>query len=159
MLNIFLRESAKAGVPFKLQFGTKYAKLIREEDPRMLDEDNTLVIDPKGIKNVRVNIEFNSTREIAKEEDMKRLQTFISGLFELGKSNAQIGEALKYVLPVLIQELAKNSNLENSDKIAELLKQGLEAVNAQAEEQQAQQLQEQQQALPQQLQANVGGEY
>nr|DAW04683.1 MAG TPA: portal [Caudoviricetes sp.] len=159
MLNIFLRESAKAGVPFKLQFGTKYAKLIREEDPKMLDEDNTLVIDPKGIKNVRVNIEFNSTREIAKEEDMKRLQTFISGLFELGKSNAQIGEALKYVLPVLIQELAKNSNLENSDKIAELLKQGLEAVNAQAEQQQEQQAQEQQQALPQQLQANVGGEY
>lgn len=159
MLNIFLRESAKAGVPFKLQFGTKYAKLIREEDPRMLDEDNTLVIDPKGIKNVRVNIEFNSTREIAKEEDMKRLQTFISGLFELGKSNAQIGEALKYVLPVLIQELAKNSNLENSDKIAELLKQGLEAVNAQAEQQQEQQAQEQQQALPQQLQANAGGEY
>jgi hypothetical protein len=117
----------------------EYANLIREIDPNFIDENNKVRLDLTDVNGVNISVDFESTREMAKEEDLKRLNAFMTGLFEVAKADPGSAKALRSVLPLLLEEMTKSSNLENSAKIAATIKQAIadaaaeEAADKQAE--------------------------
>lgn len=117
----------------------EYANLIREVDPDFINKENKVRLDLTNVKGVNISVDFESTRQMAKEEDLKRLNTFMTGFFEAAKSDPSMAKVMRSVLPLLMEEMTKSSNLENSAKISEVMKEALvqatqeEAQNAQAE--------------------------
>lgn len=122
-----------------LEVDEEYANLIREtfdspeEAAQFIDANNKVRLDLTDVKNINISVDFESTREMAKEEDLKRLNTFMTGLFEVAKADPASAKALRSVLPLLLEEMTKSSNLENSAKIAATIK----AAIAQATEEEA----------------------
>jgi hypothetical protein len=126
----------------------EYANLIREADPNAINEANEVSLDVESVKNVNISVDFESTRQMAKEEDLKRLNTFMTGFFEAAKADPTMAKAMRAVLPLMIEEMTKNSNLENSAKIAEEIKKALEEARQQeAQEKQLEAQQKQQEAM------------
>jgi len=138
-LNIYFSEikaiAEKNGAVALLKVDEEYANLIREVDPGFINEKNEVRIDLTDFKGVNVSVDFESTRQMAKEEDLKRLNTFMTGFFEAAKSDPSMAKVMRSVLPLLMEEMTKSSNLENSAKISEVMKAAL--LQAQQEEQQA----------------------
>jgi len=144
-LNIYIAEvrniAEKNGAVALLKVDEEYANLIREVDPAFINEKNEVRLDFSDVKSVNISVDFESTRAMAKEEDLKRLNTFMTGFFEAAKSDPSTGKVMRSVMPLLMEEMTKSSNLENSAKIAETMKQALiqvaqeEQVAAQAEAQ------------------------
>lgn len=131
-LNIYIAEvreiANKNGAVPLLKVDEEYANLIREVDPSFINEKNEVRLDLNDIKGVNISVDFESTRQMAKEEDLKRLNTFITGFFEAAKSDPSMAKVMRSVMPLLMQEMTKSSNLENSAKIAETMKQALAEV-------------------------------
>lgn len=126
----------------------EYANLIREADPNAINEANEVSLYVENIKNVNISVDFESTRQMAKEEDLKRLNAFMTGFFEAAKADPTMAKAMRAVLPLMIEEMTKNSNLENSAKIAEEIKKALEEARQQeAQEKQLEAQQKQQEAM------------
>jgi hypothetical protein len=119
-----------------LQIDEEYANLIREIDPTLINEKNIVRIDFTDYKGVNVSVDFESTRVMAKEEDLKRLNTFMTGFFEAAKSDPSMAKVMRSVMPLLMAEMTKSSNLENSAKIAETMKKAL--IQVEIDEKQAQ---------------------
>jgi hypothetical protein len=142
-LNIYFSEikaiAEKNGAVALLKVDEEYANLIREVDPSFINEKNEVRIDLSDFKGVNVSVDFESTRQMAKEEDLKRLNSFMTGLFEVAKADPASAKALRSVLPLLLEEMTKSSNLENSAKIAATIKEAIaqstqeEAADKQAE--------------------------
>lgn len=120
-----------------LKVDEEYANLIREVDPGFINERNEVRLDFSDIDGINVSVDFESTRAMAKEEDLKRLNTFMTGFFEAAKSDPSMAKVMRSVMPLLMEEMTKSSSLENSAKIAQEMKDALAAV--QQEEQMAQQ--------------------
>jgi len=118
-----------------LKIDEEYANLIREINPKFINEKNMVQLDFTDYTGVNVTVDFESTRVMAKEEDLKRLNTFMTGFFEAAKSDPSMAKVMRSVMPLLMAEMTKSSNLENSAKIAETMKQALAQVDQ--EEQQA----------------------
>lgn len=141
-LNIYIAEiraiAQKNDAVAMIKLDEEYANLVREaaEDENFVNENNEVRLDLTDVKGVNVSVDFESTRQMAKEEDLKRLNTFMTGLFEAAKSDPNTAKALRSVLPLLIEEMTKSSNLENSAKISETMK----AALAQAMQQEQAQL-------------------
>lgn len=112
----------------------EYANLIREIDESYINENNEVRLDLSDVNGVNVSVDFESTRELAKEQDLKRLNTFMTGFFEAAKSDPSMAKVMRSVMPMLMEEMTKSSSLENSAKISETMKQAL--AQAQMEEQQ-----------------------
>lgn len=147
-INIYIAEvraiaEKNNAVPL-IKVDEEYANLIREESEGFINENNEVRLDLSDVKNVNVSVDFESTRQMAKEEDLKRLNTFMTGFFEAAKSDPSMAKAMRSVLPLLMEEMTKSSNLENSAKIAETMKAAI--VQAQEEEQQEKQAEQQAQA-------------
>lgn len=119
----------------------EYANLIREVDPDAINNKNEVQIDFADYTGVNVSVDFESTRVMAKEEDLKRLNTFMTGFFEAAKSDPSMGKVMRSVIPLLMEEMTKSSNLENSAKIAQEMRDALARVAE--EEEQAQQREQQ----------------
>lgn len=118
----------------------EYANLIREtfdtpeQAAQFINDRNEVRLDLTDVKNINVSVDFESTRQMAKEEDLKRLNTFMTGFFEAAKSDPSMAKVMRSVMPLLMEEMTRSSNLENSAKIAETMKQAL--AEAKQEEQQ-----------------------
>lgn len=128
-----------------IRLDEEYANLVREVDPKFINERNEVRLDLSDVKNVNISVDFESTRELAKEEDLKRLNTFMTGFFEAAKSDPSMGKVMRSIMPLMMEEMTKSSNLENSAKIAEVMKQAL--AQAQQEEQQAAAQEQEQKAM------------
>lgn len=129
-----------------LTLDDEYANLVREENPAFVNSENKVRLDFADVKGVNVSVDFETTRQMAKEEDLKRLNTFMTGFFEVAKSDEKMAQVMRAAIPLLMEEMARNSNLENSGKIVEAMRQQIEAINQQEQEQQALQMQQQAQA-------------
>jgi len=107
-----------------------------------ISDKNEVPLGLDDIKSINISVNFETTRQLAKEEDLQRLNTFMTGMFEVAKASPVAAEALTPVIPLLMQEMTKSSNLENSSKISKVMEEAL----AQAQEKAAaavQQTQEQ----------------
>lgn len=152
-INIYIseiRKIAEANEQSQLviKLDSEYINLIEQEDPSQIINGDSVIIDTSKVQQVNISVDFESTRQMAKEEDLKRLNTFMTGFFEVAKADPSVAKGVREALPYLIEELTKSSNLESSSKIAEAVKAGLEtAKQEEAEqaqlEQQAQQAQQQ----------------
>ena len=114
-----------------LRVDEEYANLIREVNPAVINDKNEVQISFEDYTGVNVSVDFESTRAMAKEEDLKRLNTFMTGFFEAAKSDPSMAKVMRSVMPLLMEEMTKSSNLENSAKIATTMKQALAEVDAQ----------------------------
>lgn len=148
-INIYLAEikaiaDKNNAVPL-ITLDEEYANLVREasEDKNFVNENNQVKLDLSDSRGVNITVDFESTRDMAKEEDLKRLNTFMTGFFEAAKSDPSMAKVMRSVMPLLMKEMTKNSNLENSAKISDTMEQALVQVN-----------QEEQQAAAQEAQAN-----
>lgn len=123
-----------------IKLDEEYANLVREVDPSFINDRNEVRLDLSDVKNVNISVDFESTRELAKEEDLKRLNTFMTGFFEAAKSDPSMAKVMRSVMPLLMEEMTKSSNLENSAKISQVMSEAL----AQAEEEERQALAQEQ---------------
>lgn len=128
-----------------IKLDEEYANLVREVDPSFINDRNEVRLDLSDVKNVNISVDFESTRELAKEEDLKRLNTFMTGFFEAAKSDPSMGKVMRSIMPLMMEEMTKSSNLENSAKIAEVMKEAL--AQAQEEEKQAMAMEQEQKAM------------
>ncbi len=150
-LNIYLAEvkhiaELNNAVPM-IELDDEYASQVREtfdtpeEAARFINEKNQVRLDLTDMRGINVSVNFESTRDMAKEEDLKRLNTFMTGFFEAAKSDPSMAKVMRSVMPLLMKEMTKNSNLENSSKIAKVMEDALAQVEIeekQAAEQAAQ---------------------
>ena len=155
-INIYLAEikaiaERNDAVPL-IKVDEEYANLIREVDPSFINERNEVRLDLSDMNGVNISVDFESTRQMAKEEDLKRLNTFMTGFFEAAKSDPSMAKVMRSVLPLLMEEMTKSSNLENSAKIAATMKQAL----AQSIEEEKQEAARKAQAEQQKTQAMEG---
>ncbi len=137
-INIYLAEvkaiaDKNNAVPL-VTLDEEYANLVREVDPGFINEKNQVRLDLSNSRGVNISVNFESTRDMAKEEDLKRLNNFMTGFFEAAKSDPSMGKVMRSVMPLLMKEMTKSSNLENSAKISEVM----EAALAQVEEEEKQ---------------------
>ena len=105
----------------------------------------SLNLDLSDLNGVNVSVDFESTRQMAKEEDLKRLNTFMTGFFEAAKSDPSMAKVMRSVLPLLMEEMTKSSNLENSAKIAATMKEALAQAVVEEQQKAAREAQEAQQ--------------
>ncbi len=142
-INIYLAEvkaiaDKNNAVPM-ITLDEEYANLVREalpeEDKGYINEKNQVKLDLSNSRGVNVSVNFESTRDMAKEEDLKRLNTFMTGFFEAAKSDPSMAKVMRSVMPLLMREMTKSSNLESSSKIAETMETALAGI--QEEEKQA----------------------
>lgn len=156
-INIYLAEikaiaDKNNAVPL-ITLDDEYANLVREvagKNQTFINEKNQVRLDLSDMKGVNVSVNFESTRDMAKEEDLKRLNTFMTGFFEAAKSDPSMGKVMRSVMPLLMEEMTKNSNLENSAKISKVMQEALDQVaieEKQAREQAAQDAQKKNQAM------------
>lgn len=143
-LNIYVAEvrdiAEKNGAVPLIKVDEEYANLIREIDPQFINAKDEVRLDLSRVKNVNISVDFESTRQMAKEEDLKRLNTFMTGFFEAAKSDPSMAKVMRSVMPILMEEMTKSSNLENSAKISETMKEALlQAQQEEAAEKQAEQ--------------------
>lgn len=129
-LNVYLAEvkaiaDKNDAVPM-VKLDEEYANLVREVDPSKINEKNEVRLDLSDSNGVNISVNFESTRDMAKEEDLKRLNTFMTGFFEAAKSDPSMAKVMRSVMPYLMEEMTKNSNLENSAKISAVMKQALQ---------------------------------
>lgn len=146
-INIYLAEvkaiaDRNDAVPM-ITLDDEYANLVKEAltdeekaKGTFINSKNQVMLDLSGSRGVNISVNFESTRDMAKEEDLKRLNTFMTGFFEAAKSDPSMAKVMRSVMPLLMQEMTKNSNLENSAKIAKTMEDALKQVEA--EEKQAQ---------------------
>lgn len=141
-LNIYLAEvkaiaDKNDAVPM-IKLDEEYANLVREALPEgeegYINENNEVRLDLSNSRGVNVTVNFESTRDMAKEEDLKRLNTFMTGFFEAAKSDPSMGKVMRSAMPLLMEEMAKSSNLENSSKIVKEMKKALLEVAKDEEE-------------------------
>ena len=139
-INIYLAEvkaiaDKNNAVPM-VELDDEYANLVREAAPGegFINDKNQVRLDLSEMKGVNITVNFESTRDMAKEEDLKRLNTFMTGFFEAAKSDPNMAKVMRSVMPLLMREMTKSSNLESSSQIAEVMEQALLQV-AQEEEQ------------------------
>lgn len=133
----------------EIELDEEYANLVREADPNFVNELNRVRIDLSDYNGVNIAVDFESTRQMAKEEDLKRLNTFMTGFFEAAKSDPGMAKVMRSVMPLLMEEMTKSSNLENSAKISEVMR---EAIAQAAQEEQ------QEKAAEQEAQAQSKGQ-
>ncbi len=142
-INIYLAEvkaiaDKNNAVPM-VELDEEYANLVREALPdgekNFINKKNQVKLDLSGSRGVNITVNFESTRDMAKEEDLKRLNTFMTGFFEAAKSDPSMAKVMRSVMPLLMKEMTKNSNLENSSKISETMENALKQVEV--EEKQA----------------------
>lgn len=150
-INIYLAEvkaiaDKNDAVPL-ITLDEEYANLVREADETgtMVNDKNQVKLDLSDMRGVNVSVNFESTRDMAKEEDLKRLNTFMTGFFEAAKSDPGMGKVMRSVMPLLMEEMTKSSNLENSAKISAVMQQALSEVAQDEKQAQAQAAQEAQQ--------------
>ena len=140
-INIYVSEVAaiaeKNDALALITLDEEYANMVREVDPAFVNNQNQVRLDLTNVRNINISVDFESTRQMAKEEDLKRLNTFMTGFFEAAKADPSMAKAMRAVLPLMIEEMTKSSNLENSAKIAAEIKVAL----AKAEQEEAQQKQ------------------
>ena len=82
-INIYLAEikaiaERNDAVPL-IKVDEEYANLIREVDPSFINERNEVRLDLSDMNGVNISVDFESTRQMAKEEDLKRVNTFKTG--------------------------------------------------------------------------------
>lgn len=157
-INIYLAEvkaiaDRNDAVPM-ITLDEEYANLVREADESgtFVNEKNQVMLDLSDSRGVNVSVNFESTRDMAKEEDLKRLNTFMTGFFEAAKSDPSMGKVMRSVMPLLMEEMTKSSNLENSAKISQTMQDALVQV-AQEEKQQAEQAAQESQQKNKQMDA------
>lgn len=150
-INIYFAELKEMAGVVSIELNDEYANEIRNIDPELVDDSNTVILDLDTAPVINVSVDFESTRALAKEEDLKNLNTLITGMLEMGKSNPTSSAAIAKVLPLFFEEMLKNSNLESSAKISETLKTAL----AQAEQEQQQQQQIENNLKQQEVQAKM----
>lgn len=134
-LNIYLAElkalsGSNDGAYLLVQLDDDYADQVRAVDPNFVNDKNQVQLDVSDVDNVSVEVDFDSTRDMAREDDLKRLNTFMTGFFEVAKSDPDLAKMMRKVLPLLMEEMAKSSNLENSGKIVEAMNQSLADASA-----------------------------
>lgn len=107
----------------------EYANLVREASEKgYVNDKNQVKLDLSDSRGVNITVNFESTRDMAKEEDLKRLNTFMTGFFEAAKSDPSMAKVMRSVMPLLMKEMTKSSNLENSAKISEVMESALAQV-------------------------------
>lgn len=150
-LNIYIAEikalsDANGAVPM-VELDEEYANLVREQfdsaeaAAEFINAQNQVRLDLSNFRGVNISVNFESTRDLAKEEDLKRLNNFMTGFFEAAKSDPSMAKVMRSVLPLLMEEMTKSSNLENSAKISQVMQEALE--QAKIEEQQAKEMEAQ----------------
>lgn len=137
-INIYLAEvksiaDKNNAVPM-ITLDEEYANLVREaltdeeKQGKYVNEKNQVKLDLSNSRGVNITVNFESTRDMAKEEDLKRLNTFMTGFFEAAKSDPSMAKVMRSVMPLLMEEMTKNSNLENSAKISATMQAALKQV-------------------------------
>lgn len=139
-INIYLAEvwaiAQKNDAVPEITLDEEYANLVREqfdtpeEAAKFIDDKNRVRLDLTDVRGVNISVNFESTRDMAKEEDLKRLNTFMTGFFEAAKSDPSMSKVMRSVMPLLMEEMTKNSNLENSAKISATMQKALAQVEA-----------------------------
>ncbi len=145
-INIYLAEvraiaEKNDAVPM-VTLDEEYANLVREVDPKKVNDKNEVLLDLEGSRGVNISVNFESTRDMAKEEDLKRLNTFMTGFFEAAKSDPSMAKVMRSVMPLLMEEMTKNSNLENSAKISQVMQEALTQVSREEKEAQAREIED-----------------
>lgn len=69
----------------------------------------------------------------------------MTGFFEAAKSDPSMAKVMRSVMPLLMEEMTKSSNLENSAKISQVMSEAL--AQAQEEEKQAMAMEQEQKAM------------
>lgn len=149
-INIYLAEvrviAEKNDALPLIKLDEEYANLVREAlaegEENFINERNEVQLDLSDVSGVNVSVDFESTRQMAKEEDLQRLNTFMTGFFEVAKSDPAMGKGARAAMPLLIKEMAKSSNLESSAKIAEVIEEALAQATQEEEEQRQMEMQQ-----------------
>ncbi len=137
-INIYLAEvqhiaELNNAVPM-VTLDDEYANLVREtfdtpeEAAKFINDQNQVKLDLTDVRGVNISVNFESTRDMAKEDDLKRLNTFMTGFFEAAKSDPSMAKVMRSVMPLLMEEMTKSSNLENSAKISATMQKALAEV-------------------------------
>lgn len=159
-INIYLAEvkaiaDKNNAVPM-ITLDDEYANLVREaltdeEKAKgvFINKKNQVKLDLSDSRGVNITVNFESTRDMAKEEDLKRLNTFMTGFFEAAKSDPSMAKVMRSVMPLLMEEMTKNSNLENSAKISATMQKALEQVGIEEKQMQEMKMKESQQKTKQ----------
>ena len=160
-INIYLAEvkaiaDKNDAVPM-ITLDEEYANLVREasEDKNYVNDKNQVKLDLSNARGVNITVNFESTRDMAKEEDLKRLNTFMTGFFEAAKSDPKMAQVMRSVMPLLMKEMTKSSNLESSAKISEVMEAALAQVTKDEEQEKAQAAQEAKQKTAQMEEAKA----
>lgn len=161
-INIYLAEvkaiaDKNNAVPM-ITLDEEYANLVREasgDDKGYVNDKNQVKLDLSDSRGVNITVNFESTRDMAKEEDLKRLNTFMTGFFEAAKSDPSMAKVMRSVMPLLMKEMTKSSNLENSAKISEVMEKALAEVQAEEKAATAQAAQEAKQKTAQMEEAKA----
>lgn len=162
-INVYLAEvkaiaDKNNAVPM-ITLDDEYADLVREaldeKDRGYINEQNQVKLDLSNMRGVNIAVNFESTREMAKEEDLKRLNTFMTGFFEAAKSDPSMAKVMRSVMPLLMKEMTKSSNLENSAKISQVMEEALVKVTQEEEQAKAQAAQEAKQKTAQMEEAKA----
>lgn len=139
-INIYLAEikaiaEKNNAVPL-VKLDEEYANLVREAEggKNFINDNNEVRLDLTNMRGVNISVNFESTRDMAKEEDLKRLNTFMTGFFEAAKSDPNMAKVMRSVMPLLMREMTKSSNLESSAKIAETMERALQQVAMEEEQ-------------------------
>lgn len=129
-VNIYIAEvraiAEKNDAVALVKLDEEYANLVREVAPEMVNDQNQVQLDFGDVTTVNVSVNFESTRDMAKEQDLQRLNTFMTGFFETAKADPSMGKVMRSVLPLLMEEMTKSSNLENSAKISKVMQDALQ---------------------------------
>ena len=114
-LNIFFGEFD--GV-IELQLNNEYADKARAEDPERVSPTGKVLLDCSTATNIRVKVTSGSTRDVARDEDLQRLNSLVTMAGQSEIIAATIGTA---GMQEIAKSMVKTSGVTNAGKIIEAI--------------------------------------
>lgn len=115
-LNIYANEFT--GV-IELQLNDVYADKARAENPEGVSPTGVVMLDCSAVTKIRVKVESGSTRDVAREEDLGRLNALVT---MAGQSDIIASTIGKAGMQEIAMAIVKTSGVTNSGKIMEAIK-------------------------------------
>jgi len=114
-LNIYFGEFT--GV-IELQLNNEYANKVRAEDPTRVSPTGVMLLDCSTVTKIRVKVESGSTRDVARDEDLQRLDGLVKMVGQSEILAKTIGVA---GMQEIAKAMVKTSGVTNSGKIIEAI--------------------------------------
>ena len=123
-----------------IRVNDEYANKIKEEDSGYLKEDNSRWF--KYDRRIKLQVDFDSSRSMVKEENMKHLTGFMASIAEVIKTNDDLANTLDNIMPLIMKAMVRNSELEDGAEIIKAIDEALQERKAERELAEQMQLQD-----------------